>query len=130
MVASVQAVAASAARPRIGFAGLGWIGRNRLDAIARQGAAEIVGICDTSMDAARGARTSIEAWAPSVQLAERLEDLLGYELDGIVIATPSGLHAEQTRMALEAGCAVFCQKPLARNATEAGEVIAMARAQD
>jgi predicted dehydrogenase len=130
MVASVQAVGAAATPPRIGFAGLGWIGRNRLEAIARQGAAEIVGLCDTSIDAARSARASIEEWAPSVQLTDGLEDLLGCELDGIVIATPSGLHAEQTRKALRAGCAVFCQKPLARTATEAGEVIATARAQD
>jgi predicted dehydrogenase len=130
MVASVQAVGTSVARPRIGFAGLGWIGRNRLEAIARQGTAEIVGIYDTSIDAARSARTAIEERAPAVQLAERLEDLLRYELDGVVIATPSGLHAEQTRMALQTGCAVFCQKPLARTATEADAVIGTARAQD
>ncbi len=36
-------MSAVAARPRLGFAGLGWIGRSRLDAIAASGAAEIVG---------------------------------------------------------------------------------------
>jgi predicted dehydrogenase len=130
VTASVNAIHRDPARPRIGFAGLGWIGRNRLDAIARDGVADIVGIYDTSSDKAHSARTSIEEIAPAVAVAHRLEDLLEYELDGVVIATPSGLHAEQTKLALRAGCAVFCQKPLARTANEAAEVIATARARN
>ncbi|HVH13475.1 MAG TPA: Gfo/Idh/MocA family oxidoreductase [Longimicrobium sp.] len=51
-------------------------------------------------------------------------------MDGIVIATPSALHAEQAVRALEAGCAVFCQKPLGRTAEEARRVVDAARAAD
>jgi predicted dehydrogenase len=48
----------------------------------------------------------------------------------VVLATPSALHAEQAVRALEAGCAVFCQKPLGRTAAEARRVVDAARAAD
>jgi predicted dehydrogenase len=52
---------------------------------------------------------------------------LSQELDGLVIATPSALHAEQTVMGLAAGLAVFCQKPLGRTAAETRQVVEAAR---
>jgi predicted dehydrogenase len=51
-------------------------------------------------------------------------------LDGVVIATPSALHAEQAIRALENGVAVFCQKPLARTARETARVVEAARQAD
>jgi predicted dehydrogenase len=51
-------------------------------------------------------------------------------VDGVVLATPSALHAEQTLAALEAGVPVFCQKPLGRTAAEVRTVVEAARARD
>jgi predicted dehydrogenase len=113
-------------KPRIGFAGIGWIGRNRLAAIARDDHAEITGLFDPHADAVRSAREH----APQAAIAGRFDELLNMRLDGVVIATPSGLHAEQTEAALRAGCSVFCQKPLARTAAEAARVIETAGASD
>jgi predicted dehydrogenase len=59
-----------------------------------------------------------------------LNDLLDDALDGVVIATPSALHAVQTRTALERGLAVFCQKPLARTRAEVEALVTLARRQD
>jgi predicted dehydrogenase len=59
-----------------------------------------------------------------------LDEALRHDLDGVVIATPSGLHPEQIRRALAAGVPVFCQKPLARTAAEARAVVDAARAAD
>ena len=42
--------------PRLGFAGVGWIGRNRLEAVAASGAARIAAICVPSREAAEAAR--------------------------------------------------------------------------
>src|SRR3954462_7397836 len=92
----------TAARPRLGFLGVGWIGRSRLDAIARAGSADVAAIADPAVPDALGS----------------LDELLAHELDGIVIATPSALHAEQAIAALDRGIAVFCQKPLGRTADE------------
>ena len=59
-----------------------------------------------------------------------LDELLDADLDGLVIATPSALHADQAIAALNRGLAVFCQKPLARTADEARRVVETARATD
>ncbi len=113
-------------RPRIGFLGVGWIGRHRLEAIVATGAVEIVGIAEPSPEAAAAARLL----APEAALLSGLDDLLALGLDGIAIATPSAFHAGQAIRALERGVAVFCQKPLGRTAAEARAVVDAARAVD
>ena len=106
-------------RPRLGFLGLGWIGRHRLQAVVEAGAAEVAAVADPAVEELDG-----------VAVLDSLDELLAEELDGIVIATPSALHAEQATRALEHGLAVFCQKPLARSETEVRRVVDAARASD
>lgn len=111
---------------RLGFLGVGWIGRHRMEQIALHTSARIVAIADP--EPAR--REAAAAHAPMARQFEHLGQLLEQDLDGIVIATPSALHAEQAIAALERGLAVFCQKPLARTAVEANRVVAAARRAD
>jgi predicted dehydrogenase len=106
--------------PRLGFAGLGWIGRNRMAAVAGAGTAEIAYLCDPVADLSNESAVN----------AGSFEELIASDAEGIVIATPSGLHAGQAVAALERGKAVFCQKPLGRNAAETRRVIDAARAND
>jgi predicted dehydrogenase len=118
---------AVATRPRLGFLGTGWIGRNRLQALAASGLAEIAALADPADDCLRAAAQD----APGAQLlAGDLDALLAAGLDGIVIATPSALHADQAVAAVAAGVAVFCQKPLGRTAAETARVVAAARQAD
>jgi predicted dehydrogenase len=120
---SSQPAAAAARRPRLGFIGLGWIGLHRLAAIARAGVAEIIAIVDpieqTLVAAAEHASNALQFTNPTA--------VLDLDLDGIVIATPSAQHAEQSIAALKRRLAVFCQKPLGRNVKEVSEVIDVAR---
>jgi predicted dehydrogenase len=118
--------AAAAHRPRLGFLGVGWIGRHRMQAILEAGAAEAAAIADPSQETAAEAGRL----APGAELVATLDDLLDVGVDGVVIATPSALHAEQSIRALERGAAVFCQKPLGRTAAEARGVVDAARAAD
>lgn len=113
-------------RARIGFLGVGWIGRNRMEAILAADAVEVVGITDSCPEMAEAAARL----APDATVAPSLDDLLAMDLDGLVIATPSALHAEQAIAALHRGAAVFCQKPLGRTATEASAVVQAARRAD
>ncbi len=113
-------------RPRLGFLGAGWIGRMRMRAVAASETAEIVAIADPARDALAEASKI----APTAAVVLDLDHLLTYELDGIVIATPSGVHAGDAISALRAGAAVFCQKPVGRNAQETAEVIGAARRGD
>ena len=112
--------------PRLGFLGVGWIGRHRMEAIANAGLAEIAAVSDPSPEMMAEARRA----APGAVVAGGLDQLLEMGLDGIVIATPSALHAEQSIRVLESGAAVFCQKPLGRTAAEARAVVDAARAAD
>jgi predicted dehydrogenase len=112
--------------PRVGFLGVGWIGRHRMEAMAATGAIEVAAIADPSPEmAAEAARL-----APGSKLVPDIQALLDCGLDGIVIATPSAMHAEQSIAALEHGAAVFCQKPLGRTAAETRAVADAARRAD
>jgi predicted dehydrogenase len=111
---------------RLGFLGTGWIGRNRMEAILATGAAQAVAICDPSEEM----REQAHAVAPTALLVETLDALLALDVDGVVIATPSALHAEQCIDVLNRGAAVFCQKPLGRTAAEVDSVLDSAHRAD
>jgi len=110
-------------QPRLGFLGVGWIGQHRLQALVRSGLVEVVAIADP----VQGLAEQAACIAPGAVMLSGMEALLAQELDGIVIATPSALHAKQTIEALETGLAVFCQKPLGRTAAETRGVVEAAR---
>jgi predicted dehydrogenase len=112
--------------PKLGFLGVGWIGRSRLQSLLRSGAAQAVAVADPDPEL----RAAAAADAPAAEPAEDLDGLLACELDGVVIATPSALHADQAIAALDAGLPVFCQKPLGRHGAEAEAVVAAARRAD
>jgi len=111
---------------RLGFLGTGWIGRNRMEAMLATGEVQAVAICDASDEMAQQA----QALAPEAKLVRSFEEMLQLPLDGVVVATPSALHAEQCIQAFEARIAVFCQKPLGRTAAEVEAVLGAARRAD
>lgn len=113
-------------RPRVGFLGTGWIGRHRMAAMLADGAVEAIAIADPGAEMAAAA----QALAPGARIVAGLDEILALAPDGVVIATPSALHAAQSIEALSAGAAVFCQKPLGRGAEEVASVVAAARAAD
>jgi predicted dehydrogenase len=110
-------------KPRVAFVGLGWIGRHRLQALLEQHLVDVVAIADA--DAA--AREQAHALVPAAAVMHTCDEALACGPDGVVLATPSAMHAAQSITALDAGVAVFCQKPLGRNAHEVERVIAAAR---
>jgi predicted dehydrogenase len=112
--------------PRLGFLGVGWIGRHRMEAVARAGVATVAAVADASAATAYEAATAVGC----EMTLDSLDALLELDLDGIVIATPTALHADQARRALETGHAVFCQKPLGRTAPECRELVELARISD
>jgi predicted dehydrogenase len=111
---------------RLGFAGVGWIGLNRLQAVSALEFVTPAAVFDPCAEAVAKARDA----APDATVVPSFEELLDHDLDAVVIATPSALHAEQSIAALERGIAVFCQKPLARTTEETIAVIEAARSAD
>jgi predicted dehydrogenase len=124
---SLELPAANATRmPRLGFLGLGWIGLHRMRALLAEQACRVAAVADTSAEA----RASAQQLVREARVVGSLDELLECDLDGVVIATPSALHAAQASALLQRGIAVFCQKPLARTAQETAAIIAAARRAD
>lgn len=113
-------------RPRIGFLGTGWIGRHRMKAMLDTGKVEAAALVDPSEECIAEARQI----APEAEVLSSFDAMLDSNLDAVVIATPSALHASQAVAALERGMAVFCQKPLGRDLVEARDAIEAARRAD
>lgn len=109
-------------RPRVGFIGLGWIGRKRLDALD-PATVEAMVLMDSDADRLHCASQAY----PDAIATQDIETLVDADLDGVVIATPNGLHAQQAIACLERGIPVFCQKPLATNFVDVERVVAAAR---
>jgi predicted dehydrogenase len=111
---------------RLGFLGTGWIGRNRMEAMLATSMATAVAILDPNPEMVAKAREL----APDAAIVASFDELLEREPEGVVIATPSALHAQQCVRAFDAGAAVFCQKPLGRSAGEVEAVLEAARQAD
>jgi predicted dehydrogenase len=94
-----------------------------MQAVAGSHIAEIAAIADPAENALEEAARI----APEAELMATADELLTRRLDGVVIASPSALHADQTLAALHRGIAVFCQKPVGRTAAETRELAAAAR---
>lgn len=118
------AAAAVNYKPKLAFVGTGWIGRLRMQALLEEECADFSAVFDPSAEAAAEAA----ALCPGTSISSDLDELLQSDADGVVIATPSAMHAEQCLQALRHGKAVFCQKPLARTVTETKLVVDAARA--
>jgi predicted dehydrogenase len=124
-------VTATVAVPRLGFVGAGWIGRHRMESVCASGAATAAAIAEPDPALLAAALESAPGACPCRDLDELLELAPGLGgLDGVVIATPSALHAAQSLQALAAGLPVFCQKPLGRDGGEARAVVESARRAD
>lgn len=112
------------ARPRVGFAGLGWIGKSRMEAIARTGLVEISAIADPDP------KSLALCDYQNCSKYNGIEAMLQQDLDAVVIATPTGLHKAHTLAALNRGMAVFCQKPLGLCAADVRQMTETAKRQN
>jgi len=111
----------------LGFIGVGWIGRNRMDVLLDSRKADAAMIFEPNGD---NLDAALESATDAVIAHTEHELFADPEIDGVVIATPSALHASQCLEALKAGKSVFCQKPLARTAGEVSRIIEASKASD
>ncbi|ACQ79833.1 oxidoreductase domain protein [Beutenbergia cavernae DSM 12333] len=85
---------------------------------------EVVAACDTSE---RGRADAVAALPETALVTADLKELLGLGLDAVLVTTPDDQHHGPTLAALEAGAAVFCEKPLGITVEECDEMLATAR---
>jgi predicted dehydrogenase len=83
-----------------------------------------VAICDINEDRAKHVATECGISKVFTDHKEMLKD---DSIDAIVVSTPNFLHAPQTIDSLQAGKHVMCEKPMAMNAAEAEQMVAVAK---
>jgi len=122
---------------RIGLVGVGFMGQQHFGIHEAMENAEVVAVCDK--DSARVAEKAASVGgnigeATELDLSKQnrytsLEEMLAEEqLDCVDVCTPTFLHAEMTITALEAGCNVICEKPMALTVSDCDRMIAAAEA--
>jgi predicted dehydrogenase len=113
---------------RIGLIGVGAAAQvSHIPVLKRMEDLELVALCDR--DGEKAARVAQKFQIP--RSTNRLDDLLADDtIDAIDICTPNFLHAPMASAALEAGKHVLCERPLARSAEEARQMVKAARKAD
>lgn len=107
---------------RVAVVGAGFIGPVHVEALKRIGA-EVAGILGVSDDESRRAAKTLGLPKAYRDFEEILADK---SVQAVHIATPNRLHYPMAKAALEAGKHVMCEKPLAMNSSESGELIKLA----
>ena len=124
-LAGAPALRGRQGRPfRAGLVGAGYIAEFHAQALKRLPAVELVGVCDLDPGRAAAVQRRWEIPEAASSLAELLERV---ELDVVHVLAPPPLHAATAGAALDAGCHVFVEKPLAVSAAECAALRAAAR---
>lgn len=110
--------------PRIGIVGLGLMGTEHAKRLDRAGATVVAG-ADVSQSARDQFADSFDA-----EVYPDHAGLLGADVDAVVVTVPNAIHEEVAVPALNAGCDVYLEKPVAHDLDSAERIAAAARGAD
>jgi predicted dehydrogenase len=108
---------------RAAIIGLGFVGRAHLEALRRRGIA-VQGILGSAPERTKEACEALNLDRAYTSLAELAQDK---SVDVVHICTPNNVHFEQTKVLMEAGKHVMCEKPLAMDTGESAGLIDLAK---
>jgi predicted dehydrogenase len=109
--------------------GAGSMGRAWLQVVRGSAVAQLVGLADLDVDAAR--RAAQDTGFPDVVIGASLEDVVDLvEADAVLNVTVPAAHAAVSTVALLRGLPVLCEKPLADTVSAGLSMIAAAEASD
>jgi predicted dehydrogenase len=105
---------------RVGVIGYGYWGPNLVRNFNRL--ADLKVCCDLD----EGNRAKIASLYPDVVVVRDFDEMLGMDVDAVVIATSAPSHYELAKKALGAGKHVFVEKPITLSTETAQELVALA----
>ena len=112
---------------KVGIVGCGGIANGKhLPSLAKIPEVEMVAFCDIIVERAEAAKAKYGT--EDAKVYEDYRELLADKsIDVVHVLTPNNMHAPITIDALEAGKHVMCEKPMAKTAAEAQEMLEAAK---
>ena len=107
---------------RVAVIGAGVMGRNHVRVLRELGEVDLVGVADANLDAAIKVATihGTRGYGSHKELFDREKP------DAVIVAAPTNNHHALVVDALEAGCHVLVEKPIAATLEEADDLVARA----
>lgn len=108
---------------RIGIIGCGGIANGKhMPSLKKLDNVEMVAFCDLILERAQEAAEKYGIHG--AKCYEKYEDMLANEkLDVVHVCTPNNAHAPASIAAMEAGCHVMCEKPMAKTVAQAQSML-------
>ncbi len=108
---------------RVGVVGTGVMGRNHARVLYELPNVELVGVADSNLEAARqvGGAHATRGYGSLTELLQKERP------EAVTIAVPTENHHGAVMEALDAGCHVLVEKPIAATLAQADELVAAAR---
>ena len=108
---------------RMGMIGAGWIAQDHKRVLGSLAEAELVAVCDLDRE-----RAEALASGTGARIYQDWRELLDREdLGAVIVAVPPQAHREPVVAALGRGLPVYLEKPIARTAEDAAEIVAVAK---
>ncbi len=128
---------ASSRKVNVAVVGLGFMGVTHLRAYQKIKTARLVAVCDSVRSPVNGILPGITGnlagydavdLGKNIRVYQAIEDLLAdADVELVDLCVPTPLHVPQSIAALKAGKHVVCEKPLARTAKLARQIVAAAQ---
>ncbi|MEX0810927.1 MAG: Gfo/Idh/MocA family oxidoreductase [Chitinophagales bacterium] len=109
---------------KIGLIGFGYWGRNFARVILNSSSAKLFVICDIDENQSNDIFFQIHDQIP---FEKDYKKTLNYDLDAVIICSPTNTHFNISKFFLEKKIHVFCEKPLATEASEVSTLDDIAR---
>jgi len=93
---------------RVGIAGYGIVGKRREDCVSNNPYMELIAVCDKSFEGSGTLKSGVKFFSS-------IDDLLNTNLDALIVCLTNDVAPEVTKIALNSGIHVFCEKPPGRN---------------
>ena len=108
---------------RMGMIGAGWIAQDHKRVLGSLAEAELVAVCDLDSE-----RAEALASGTGARTYQDWRELLDHEdLGAVIVCVPPQAHREPAVAALGRGLPVYLEKPIARTAEDAAEIVAAAK---
>jgi Predicted dehydrogenases and related proteins len=110
-------------RLRVAIVGAGYVATHHLAALAELDFVDVVGICDPNLTAAQALADRFKV----PRVAAHLDELADQRPQAVYVLTPPAFHAAIALRAMDMGCHVLVEKPMADTVADCEAMIAAAR---